>query len=582
MDDPEHPGEDCEAEFDEDHHGRLARLFPDGPSRFLNLMAKVDKQAIAGDGVDTATVYLKLRTGRGRPVSDGAQIGLAIISGEGTLSTTAPTTRRGRAKATFTSMTPGDTVIQASYTLENGNTIAQEIVVTIMGSEENAAPVANAGTDQAVSTGTVVTLNGSQSSDLNNDPLTYTWTQLSTPAGSSATVSDPRVFNPTFTADVEGVYIAELVVNDGLVDSLPSTVTITATSGNSAPVADAGPDQNVATGSAVTLDGGGSSDADSDPLTYAWTLLSVPAGSSAAFTDAALSNPTFTADLDGIYVAELVVNDGTLASAPVAVSITADSANSAPTANAGSDQNVATGTVITLDGSGSNDADADPLTYAWTLVSRPAGSIAALVDATGVNPFFTADVEGVYVAELVVNDGAADSAAATVSGTASRANSAPAANAGPDQSETVGAMVYLDGSGSSDADNDPLTYAWTLVSRPGGSSAVLSEPADTETVFFMPDVAGTYVVQLVVNDGTVDSASDAATITVTDPVPAPDGAALFSANCASCHGADGTQMRNLRGISAATIESTMPHMGVTLDAIEGSAGAQAMADFLGP
>jgi mono/diheme cytochrome c family protein len=98
-------------------------------------------------------------------------------------------------------------------------------------------------------------------------------------------------------------------------------------------------------------------------------------------------------------------------------------------------------------------------------------------------------------------------------------------------------------------------------------------------VFITPDVAGTYVVQLVVNDGTVDSTPDAVTITVT--AAAPDGAALFSTFCAGCHGADGTQIKNLRGISGAAIEAKMPHKGITINDIGGSEGAQAMADFLG-
>ena len=52
-------------------------------------------------------------------------------------------------------------------------------------------------------------------------------------------------------------------------------------------------------------------------------------------------------------------------------------------------------------------------------------------------------------------------------------NTAPVANAGSDQKIDVGSSTTLDGSGSFDADNDTLVYAWTMISRPSESSAEL-------------------------------------------------------------------------------------------------------------
>lgn len=93
-------------------------------------------------------------------------------------------------------------------------------------------------------------------------------------------------------------------------------------------------------------------------------------------------------------------------------------ANAAPVANAGAGQNVTTGTAVTLIGSASSDANGDTLTYAWTLVSKPAGSAAVLAGATSATPTFTADRAGIYVASLIVNDGKVTSASSNVSVTA--------------------------------------------------------------------------------------------------------------------------------------------------------------------
>jgi hypothetical protein len=186
--------------------------------------------------------------------------------------------------------------------------------------------VADAGTPQSVTTGSVVTLDGSASSDANGDPLAYSWAFTSRPDGSGAALSSATVVNPTFTADLAGSYVLNLVVNDGKVNSAPATVTITASVANAAPVADAGTPQSVTTGSVVTLDGSASSDANGDPLAYSWAFTSRPDGSGAALSSATVVNPTFTADLAGSYVLNLVVNDGKVNSAPATVTITASGA----------------------------------------------------------------------------------------------------------------------------------------------------------------------------------------------------------------------------------------------------------------
>lgn len=379
----------------------------------------------------------------------------------------------------------------------------------------NTPPNANAGLDQSVFTSDVVTLDGSGSTDADGDPLTFTWSLTSAPAGSLASLSDPTVVNPTFTADVAGTYVATLIVNDDTEDSAPDTVSVSTI--NVAPVADAGPDQSVLLGSVVTLDGSGSNDADGDALDFSWIITSVPVNSGATLSDANTVNPTFIADLSGTYIIDLVVSDGALTSVVDSVSIS--TINVAPVADPGMDQSVFVGSVVTLDGSASSDIDGDPLTYNWNFTATPTGSTATLTNPTTANPTFTVDVPGTYVISLVVNDGSVNSQPDTVS--VSTINVAPIADAGPDQSVFVGDLVTLDSGQSMDADGDSLTYQWSLTTVPAGSAAVLTNSISAAPSF-TADVAGTYVVSLLVNDGTINSAPDTVSISTINVAPVAD------------------------------------------------------------
>ncbi len=420
----------------------------------------------------------------------------------------------GSAAPSFTVDVAGSYV--ATLVVNDGRADSAPAAVGISASVANAPPVADAGPAQSVLRGAVVTLDGARSSDANGDPLTFAWTLTTRPAGSAAVLTAPTSAAPRFTADVAGSYVASLKVNDGQADSAPATVSISASVANAAPVANAGTPRSVQTGTLVVLDGAASSDANGDPLSYAWTLTARPAASTAVLAGATSAAPTFIADAAGSYVATLVVNDGQINSAPATVSVTASTANVAPVANAGSAQNVLAGSTVVLNGAASSDANGDPLTYAWTLSARPAGSSAALAAAGSATPSFTADAAGTYVVSLVVNDGKLNSVPATAIVTASAGNAVPVANAGTAQNVAAGAVVTLDGSASSDANGDALTYAWTFASRPNGSAAALAG-ATTAAPTFTADLAGTYVASLVVNDG--KASSGAATVTVTARAP---------------------------------------------------------------
>ena len=254
-------------------------------------------------------------------------------------------------------------------------------------------PVANAGPDQRVLfVGQTVQLDGSGSSDVDGDPLTFRWSFTSRPPGSQASLSNATVVNPTFVADQLGPYVVQLIVNDGTIDSLAATVTIT--SGNTRPVANASPDQTVLfVGQTVQLDGSGSSDIDGDPLTFRWSFTSRPPGSQASLSMPPWSIPPSSPMCS---VSTWCSSSSMMAPSTACadtVTITAD--NTRPVANAGPDQTVLfVGQTVQLDGSGSSDVDGDPLTFRWSFSSRPPGSQASLSNSTVVNPTFVADVLG--------------------------------------------------------------------------------------------------------------------------------------------------------------------------------------------
>ncbi|RMF02634.1 MAG: hypothetical protein D6768_07805, partial [Chloroflexi bacterium] len=169
----------------------------------------------------------------------------------------------------------------------------------------NQPPVANAGTDQGVTQGVTVTLDGSGSSDANGDSLTYGWVQTGGSPG--MTLSSSAAVSPTFTANSAGVFTFTLTVTDNFgLSSSGDTVQVTVS--NQPPVANAGTNQNVSPGSTVTLDGSGSSDPDGHtPLSFGW----VQTGGSPGMTlsSSAAVSPTFTANSAGVFTFTLTVTD---------------------------------------------------------------------------------------------------------------------------------------------------------------------------------------------------------------------------------------------------------------------------------
>lgn len=215
--------------------------------------------------------------------------------------------------------------------------------------------------------------------------------------------------------------------------------------------------------------------------------------------------------------------------------------NTTPVANAGSYQILTQGETVYLDGSASFDEDGDTITYSWSNPISPNGYPTApggqgtkpegahdILDGFGINigwpirhaelesntsatPYFVATELGEYQIYLIVTDGKNNSQISIVEIDVVQENIPPIANAGDDSSIVINNEVILDGSLSTDANNDLLTYLWSFTSIPNGSSAVLLNEL-TEAPSFTPDVSGEYVISLTVNDGDVSSIVDSVVV----------------------------------------------------------------------
>lgn len=207
-----------------------------------------------------------------------------------------------------------------------GETSTDTVSVTVV--NVNHTPVADAGVDRSVAEGSPVILHGEASFDADGDGFTYTWMQVGgTP---TVTLSAADTTTPTFVAPTLGTngapgvvatLIFELRVDDGFdadapapgftLENVADRVTIHITNINNSPAADAGVDQTVDETSAVSLSAGGSSDPDSDLLTYSWSQIAGPA---VLLEAQGTSAPTFSAPYVPAGGADLIfeatVNDG--------------------------------------------------------------------------------------------------------------------------------------------------------------------------------------------------------------------------------------------------------------------------------
>lgn len=297
------------------------------------------------------------------------------------------------------------------------------VQVDVVAPPPNQIPTAVAGPVAAqVRSGASVNLTGAASFDPDGTIVSFRWSLLAGPPGGIAAFSPPTadIADPQVQVIGRGSYFLGLVVTDDRgAESLASTVRVDAL--NNLPVANAGANASTVNGSPATIIGSGL-DLDGDALSFVWTLEEFPPGGAVSLVNANTPAVTFTPTKKTVetdpancdqpnecYKLKLVVSDGREESQPSFVFLT--STNRAPVADAGLDDNVTS--VIVLDGALSADPDGDALVdFTWTQVAGPALPGAPVF--VGEHVEIVAPTADTYQFELVVSDGALDSAPDTV------------------------------------------------------------------------------------------------------------------------------------------------------------------------
>jgi PKD domain/NHL repeat len=291
---------------------------------------------------------------------------------------------------------------------------------------------------------------------------------------------------------------------------------------NHPPVANTGPDQTVNESSKVMLVGVGIDSDPNDKLSYSWRQIAGPA---VTLNGPDTTSPTFTApsnvtsDTQLKFALTAKDDKGAASNNLAIVTITVKHINRPPTANAGADQTVNAGYIVSLDGSKSKDPDNGPLTYTWKQVGGPSvvlnGADTSIATFTAPSDI-SSDTDLTF--ELTVTDSKNATNTATVKVTDKYIpppNQPPTANAGSDQTVNAGDTVTLDGSGSRDPDGNITSYSWT---QTDGPAVTLSDANVASPTFTAPSVSADTTLKFsltVTDDKGAAASSNPAVVSVT-------------------------------------------------------------------
>ncbi|MGB5138745.1 MAG: Ig-like domain-containing protein [Candidatus Zixiibacteriota bacterium] len=144
------------------------------------------------------------------------------------------------------------------------------------------------------------------------------------------------------------------------------------------------------------------------------------------------------------------------------------------------------------------------------------GNLATSVTVVNAGRITATTPNGAGPADVIVTNNSAALADTLVNGFNYYANTAPVANAGPDQlGQFKNTLITLTGAASSDSDLDSLTYSWLQTSGP---AVVLSSVSAVQPTF-TATANGDYFFRLIVNDGVTNSTPDTVRVQIVERAP---------------------------------------------------------------
>ncbi|WKV12902.1 PKD domain-containing protein [Marivirga harenae] len=387
----------------------------------------------------------------------------------------------------------------------DGNSASDQMKLTVV--DSNSPPTANAGSNKQIQLPTSSTTISGTGTDSDGNIISYSWQKIS---GGAVTISNANQATLNLSALQAGIYVFELTVedDDNVTDSDEMQLEVLEES-NLDPIANAGVDIQMQLPTNSTNLVGSGTDDDGTISNYLWEKTSGPSVSLSN-----VNNSTATASnlVTGTYTFRLTVTDDDGASDSDLKNVTVLDANQVPTVSVDQvEQSITLPTNTVNIQASASDLDGNIASYLWEIVSE-VGSSSLLNSSSSTLTVNDLDVAGQYVYSITVtdNEGATNTAEATVNVNDQPVNQLPNVNAGPDKFIVLPTnQVILNGT-ASDPDGTIVNYAWIKVS--GGNATLTGE--NTQTLTASNLVEGNYRFRLTVTDDDGAKRSNAVDVNV--------------------------------------------------------------------